>query len=99
RGDEPEGEARGKRAACWLANCESSSSPESARGALSGGDLTAWAPRGARIQSRDFMMSERKPELIGDRFPVRMCPVCGKRTYSHVGVHPQCAVQQADAPR
>lgn len=44
-------------------------------------------------------MSESKPELIADRFPVRMCPVCGKRTYSHVGVHPQCAVQQADAPR
>jgi hypothetical protein len=25
--------------------------------------------------------------------------VCGKRSYSLHGIHPQCAVQQADAPR
>lgn len=25
------------------------------------------------------------------------CPVCGKRTYSRSGIHPQCAVRQADA--
>ena len=33
--------------------------------------------------------------------PVRgqVCPVCGKRSYSRHGIHPQCAVQQADAPR
>jgi hypothetical protein len=29
----------------------------------------------------------------------KMCPVCGKRSYSRHGVHPQCAVRQADAPR
>jgi hypothetical protein len=44
-------------------------------------------------------MSEKKPELVAERFVVRICPVCGKRTYSNNGVHPQCAVRQADAPR
>jgi hypothetical protein len=44
-------------------------------------------------------MSEKKPELAVERFPVRLCPVCGKRAYSSNGVHPQCAVRQADAPR
>jgi len=28
-----------------------------------------------------------------------ICPVCGERSYSAHGVHPQCAVVQADAPR
>ncbi len=28
-----------------------------------------------------------------------VCPVCGKKSYSMGGIHPQCAVQQADAPR
>jgi hypothetical protein len=27
------------------------------------------------------------------------CPVCGQRSYSLTGIHPQCAVQQADMPR
>ncbi len=43
-------------------------------------------------------MSEKKPTSVffdGGRF----CPVCGKRSYSRDGVHPQCAVVQADAPR
>ncbi len=44
-------------------------------------------------------MSEKKPELAVERFTVRTCPVCGKRSYSPSGVHPQCAVVQADAPR
>jgi hypothetical protein len=25
--------------------------------------------------------------------------VCGKKSYSAAGVHPQCSMQQADAPR
>ena len=29
----------------------------------------------------------------------KLCPVCGKPSYSRDGIHPQCAVQQADAPR
>jgi hypothetical protein len=28
-----------------------------------------------------------------------VCPVCGKKSYSAAGIHPQCAVKQADAPR
>lgn len=28
-----------------------------------------------------------------------VCPVCGKKSYSPAGIHPQCAVKQADAPR
>ena len=41
----------------------------------------------------------RKPlPLYGH--PVREhCPVCGEVSYSAAGIHPQCAVQQADAKR
>jgi hypothetical protein len=28
-----------------------------------------------------------------------VCPVCGKKSYSAAGIHPQCAMKQADAPR
>jgi tRNA(Ile2) C34 agmatinyltransferase TiaS len=28
-----------------------------------------------------------------------VCPVCGTTTYSAGGIHPQCAVEQADQPR
>jgi hypothetical protein len=45
-------------------------------------------------------MSEKKPEPILYTAPSRKpCPVCGKASYSRNGVHPQCAVQQADRPR
>ena len=27
------------------------------------------------------------------------CPVCGKASYSRDGIHPQCAIVQADLPR
>ena len=29
----------------------------------------------------------------------RVCPVCGTRSYSRGGIHPQCAQQRADAKR
>ena len=29
----------------------------------------------------------------------RKCPVCGQRSYSWGGIHPQCAMALADAPR
>lgn len=29
----------------------------------------------------------------------RLCPVCRTVSYSRHGIHPQCAQQQADAPR
>jgi len=45
-------------------------------------------------------MDNSKPEpLFTEQAIPRMCPVCGKRSYSLKGIHPQCAVQQADAPR
>jgi endogenous inhibitor of DNA gyrase (YacG/DUF329 family) len=28
-----------------------------------------------------------------------LCPICGKASYSLGGIHPQCAMQQADEPR
>lgn len=44
--------------------------------------------------------NNKKPEPLIFQPPAgRPCPVCGKRSYSLVGIHPQCAVQQADAPR
>lgn len=27
----------------------------------------------------------------------KICPICGKRSYSAGGTHPQCAVRRADA--
>lgn len=36
--------------------------------------------------------------LEGHR-PVRICVVCGEVSYSAGGIHPQCAQEQADAPR
>ncbi len=28
-----------------------------------------------------------------------LCPICGQASYSRDGIHPQCAVSQADQPR
>ena len=44
-------------------------------------------------------MSEKKPTPWTSYRAGTACPVCGKRTYSHGGIHPQCAVLQADAER
>jgi hypothetical protein len=44
-------------------------------------------------------MSEKKPIPIIVERNRKNCPVCGKRSYSRDGVHPQCSVTQADAPR
>lgn len=44
-------------------------------------------------------MSSKKPEpLVSGRKHDR-CPVCGEVSYSRAGVHPQCAVRQADEKR
>jgi len=43
-------------------------------------------------------MSEKKPTpIVVDQG--RVCPVCGKRSYSAAGVHPQCAMKRADETR
>ena len=44
-------------------------------------------------------MNHKKPTPV-IRDPARkVCPVCGKPSYSRDGIHPQCAVFQADKPR
>ena len=48
--------------------------------------------------SREFM-SEKKPVPIVDSGNRKTCPVCGERSYSREGIHPQCAVKLADADR
>jgi hypothetical protein len=45
-------------------------------------------------------MNSKKPEpLFEQQLAGQLCPICGKRSYSLAGIHPQCAVRQADAPR
>jgi predicted RNA-binding Zn-ribbon protein involved in translation (DUF1610 family) len=44
-------------------------------------------------------MSILKPVPIIPQTVKNLCPICGQTTYSRGGIHPQCAVQQADAPR
>jgi hypothetical protein len=44
-------------------------------------------------------MYQKKPTPFINEHTKRICPVCGKQSYSAGGIHPQCAVQQADAPR
>jgi len=44
-------------------------------------------------------MSEKKPiPAVAGPTP-RVCPVCGKASYSRSGIHPQCAATQADKSR
>lgn len=44
-------------------------------------------------------MNNQKPEPIFTAPTPKLCPVCKKPSYSSEGIHPQCAVIQADAPR
>jgi hypothetical protein len=44
-------------------------------------------------------MSSETPALILPAAPKRICPVCHKSAYSLGGIHPQCALEQADGPR
>ena len=44
-------------------------------------------------------MSKEEPIAIAPRRPKILCPVCGTPTYSAGGIHPQCAVHQADDSR
>lgn len=39
------------------------------------------------------------PPTTQDNKPRRMCPVCGKASYSLGGIHPQCSQTREDAPR
>jgi predicted RNA-binding Zn-ribbon protein involved in translation (DUF1610 family) len=44
-------------------------------------------------------MSKEEPMVIVPQRPKILCPVCGAPTYSAGGIHPQCAVSQADGIR
>jgi hypothetical protein len=44
-------------------------------------------------------MSNNKPNPLFYAPVRKLCPVCGTTSYSSTGVHPQCAMEQADAPR
>lgn len=41
----------------------------------------------------------KKPEPLVPSVRRERCPVCGEYSYSPAGIHPQCAVKQADAKR
>ncbi|HEY1598276.1 MAG TPA: hypothetical protein VGG64_01650 [Pirellulales bacterium] len=42
-------------------------------------------------------MSEKKPKPEVLSVPRKVCPVCGKPSYSPGGVHPQCSQKRAAA--
>lgn len=44
-------------------------------------------------------MSSEPSIVIAPPAPKHLCPICGQPSYSLGGVHPQCAIEQADAPR
>jgi molybdenum cofactor biosynthesis enzyme MoaA len=44
-------------------------------------------------------MSSEKSVVIVRPTPKHLCPICGTAAYSLGGIHPQCAIQQADEPR
>ena len=44
-------------------------------------------------------MSILKPVPLIPKRAKNLCPICGRDSYSRDGIHPQCAVQQADEPR
>ena len=37
-----------------------------------------------------------KPVPIFPLLPQKLCPICGVASYSRDGIHPQCALLQAD---
>jgi hypothetical protein len=45
------------------------------------------------------MSENKRPTPLIAEPGKKICPVCGKPSYSPAGVHPQCAVRQADAAR
>ena len=44
-------------------------------------------------------MSVKKPVPATAGASHKVCPVCGERSYSAAGTHPQCAERQAEAVR
>jgi hypothetical protein len=44
-------------------------------------------------------MSSEKSVAVIPQPTRRVCPICNESVYSAGGIHPQCAIQQADEPR
>lgn len=44
-------------------------------------------------------LNNKKPGPLVKPAPRTQCPICRQTTYSAGGIHPQCAMVQADAPR
>jgi len=44
-------------------------------------------------------MSQSEPSTSGGPKAPKICPVCGKASYSVAGIHPQCSVKRADLER
>lgn len=44
-------------------------------------------------------VNEKKPTPVIAERTSKTCAVCGQRSYSPGGIHPQCAMALADAPR
>ena len=42
-------------------------------------------------------MAEHKPQPLYHLRNQKHCPICGEVSYSAAGIHPQCAMAQADA--
>lgn len=45
---------------------------------------------------RDSTVSKKPAPLFVIRVNGRICPVCGKSSYSRSGIHPQCELRRAD---
>ncbi len=45
------------------------------------------------------MSINRKPQPLYSSGNRKCCPICGEVSYSAAGIHPQCAMQQADSER
>ncbi len=44
-------------------------------------------------------MPDKKSESVSLSRGPKICPVCGKASYSKAGIHPQCSALQADRER
>jgi len=50
-------------------------------------------------RTRELPMNNKKPTPVIQQRGGKECPVCHKPSYSRDGIHPQCAIEQADLPR
>src|SRR6185436_10930365 len=63
---------------------------------LSSANCKRWTGKHITVRSK---MSIIKPVVVIPGPEKILCPICGKPTYSRGGIHPQCAMEQADEPR